>query len=63
MDDTGDANPANKLLTESGKRSVLNVKTDRIAQEMSYLALTAELQNLHSWFDPTRPPSFLPPNP
>src|SRR5260370_21761681 len=40
MDDTGDANPANKLLTESGERSV--VKRSRPTEsprKMSYLAL------------------------
>src|SRR5258708_34274779 len=40
MDDTGDANPANKLLTESGKRSVLKrSRPTKSPRKMSYLAL------------------------
>src|SRR5713226_4799472 len=40
MYDTGDANPANKLLTESGKRSVLKrSRPTESPRKMSYLAL------------------------
>src|SRR5712692_258343 len=40
MHDTGDARPANKLLTESGKRSVLKrSRPTESPRKMSYLAL------------------------
>src|SRR5882762_9374103 len=40
MDYTGDANPANKLLMESGKRSVLKrSRPTESPRKMSYLAL------------------------
>src|SRR5260370_33630513 len=61
MDDTGDANPANKLLTESGERSV--VKRSRPTEsprKMSYLALdrrTAKPPFVGS--NPTRASRFL----